>query len=138
LETTTAITRTTATASKRKPRSLCLTKYIKNIQQANKRTAAEYEYRLSKFEKYVVAYQQQYQQDQITTSLDQVIEELKNKGSNKIDPCDLLSGFVAYIQEEQGIENPNTIRHFVITARNFLEYHDVEISPRRFKSRSNY
>ena len=79
LDTTSAITRTTtttATASNRKPRSLCLTKYIKNIQQANKRTAAEYEYRLSKFEKYVVAYhqQQEYQQDQITTSLDQVIE----------------------------------------------------------------
>ena len=135
METTAAITRTTtATASNRKPRSLCLTKYIKNIQQANKRTAAEYEYRLSKFEKYVVAYQQQeYQQDQIT-SLDQVIEELK-KDSNKIDPCDLLSGFVAYIQEEQGIENPNTIRSFVITARNFLEYHDIEISPRKFKLR---
>jgi peroxiredoxin family protein len=103
LETTTAITRTTATASNRKPRSLCLTKYIKNIQQANKRTAAEYEYRLSKFEKYIVAsyqHQEYQQQDQIIASLDQVIEELK-KGSNKIDPCDLLSGFVAYIQEEQ-------------------------------------
>jgi hypothetical protein len=84
LETTTATTwTTTATISNRKPRSLCLTKYIKNIKHGNKRTAAEYEYRLSKFEKYIVAtYQQQeYQQDQITTSLDQVIEALK-KGSN--------------------------------------------------------
>jgi integrase len=33
------------------------------------------------------------------------------------------------------MRNPNTIRHFVITARNFLEYHDVEISPRKFKIR---
>jgi hypothetical protein len=79
-----------ATATNRKPKSLCLTKYIKNIQQANRRTALEYEYRLSKFEKYVVvaAYQQQYQkqnQDQklktIITSLDQVIEELKRSNS---------------------------------------------------------
>ncbi len=30
---------------------------------------------------------------------------------------------------------PNTIRYFVITARNFLEYHDIEISPRKFKLR---
>jgi hypothetical protein len=86
---TTATTTITATATNRKPTSLCLTKYIKNFQQANKRTALEYEYRLSKFEKYVVAYQQQYQQQQnqdrkiktIITSLDQVIEELK-RGSN--------------------------------------------------------
>jgi integrase len=33
------------------------------------------------------------------------------------------------------MRNPNTIRHFVITARNFLEYHDIEISPRKFKIR---
>ena len=139
----TTATTTTATATNRKPRSLCLAKYIKNIQQANKRTALEYEYRLSKFEKYVVvAYQQQQYQQQnqhrktktIITSLDQVIEELK-RSSNTIDLYDLLSGFVAYIQEEQGIENPNTIRSFVITARNFLEYHDIEISPRKFKLR---
>lgn len=70
----------------------------------------------------------------IITSLDQVIEELK-RSSNTIDLYDLLSGFVAYIQEEQSIENPNTIRSFVITARNFLEYHDIEISPRKFKLR---
>jgi integrase len=138
---TTATTTITATSTNRKPTSLCLTKYIKNIQQANKRTALEYEYRLSKFEKYVIAYQQQYQQQNqdrkrktIITSLDQVIEELK-RSSNTIDPYDLLSGFVAHIQEEQGIENPNTIRSFVITARNFLEYYDIEISPRKFKLR---
>jgi integrase len=139
---TTDTTTITATATNRKSSSLCLTKYIKNIQQANKRTALEYEYRLSKFEKYVVIYHQQYEQQQnqdrkrktITTSFDRVIEELK-RGSNKVDPYDLLSGFVAYIQEEQGIENPNTIRSFIITARNFLEYHDIEISPRKFKLR---
>ncbi len=46
-----------------------------------------------------------------------------------------MSDFVAYLQQEEGIENPNTIRYFVITARNFLEYHDIEISPRKFKLR---
>jgi integrase len=44
-----------------------------------------------------------------------------------------LSGFVAYLEEEEDIENPNTIRYFVATARNFLEYNDIEISPRKFK-----
>jgi hypothetical protein len=36
---------------------------------------------------------------------------------------------VAYLEEEEDIENPNTLRYFVITAASFLEYNDVEISP---------
>jgi integrase len=141
METAAATTMTATITSNRRARSLCLAKYIKNIQQANKKTAVEYGYRLSRFERYIVAASEEHQQPQqdqelkITiNSLDQVIDELK-KSSDKIDPYDLLSGFVAYLQEEEGIENPNTIRHFVTTARNFLEYHDIEISPRKFKLR---
>jgi integrase len=63
------------------------------------------------------------------------VEDLKRNNNTKIDPYDLLSGFVVYLQQEENIRNPNTIRHFVITARNFLEYHDIEISPRKFKLR---
>ncbi|HKG70666.1 MAG TPA: hypothetical protein VKA87_02150 [Nitrososphaeraceae archaeon] len=48
---TTTITTTTKTT--KRSRSLCLAKYIKTIQQANERTATQYEYRLSKFEKYI-------------------------------------------------------------------------------------
>jgi len=79
--------------------------------------------------------QQQQQNQEIIITLDDVINELKNNGNknNKIDPYHLLSGFVAYLQEEEGIENPNTLRYFIITATNFLEYNDVEISPRKFK-----
>jgi hypothetical protein len=51
METTTTIATTATTTSNRGIRSLCLAKYIKNIQQANERSAAEYEYRLSRFEK---------------------------------------------------------------------------------------
>src|SRR5215213_5988460 len=117
-----AIATATTTTSNSRARSLCLAKYIKNIQQANKKTATEYDYRLSRFEKYVVIaseehqLQQQNQEPKVTIrSLDQVVDELKSS-NNRIDPYDLLSGFVAYIQEVVGIENPNTIRHFVITA----------------------
>jgi hypothetical protein len=42
-----------------------LAKYIRNGQQANEATAAQYEYRLSRFEKYIaMAYKEQQQQDQ--------------------------------------------------------------------------
>jgi integrase len=124
----------TETTNNRRIRSPPLAKYIKNVEQANEGTAAQYEYRLSKFEKYIVAaYKEQHQQQQELTTLEHVINELKSGNHNKIDPYDLLSGFVVYLEEHEGIENPNTIRYFIITARNFLEYNDIEISPRKFK-----
>jgi hypothetical protein len=75
--------------------------------------------------------QQKHQNLEQTTVLDHVINELKIANNNKINPYDLLSGFVAYLQEMEGIKNPNTTRYFVIAARNFLEYNDIEISPRK-------
>jgi integrase len=140
--TTTATTMTTNTTTNNKSiESRYLANYIRNVQQASKGTAAQYEYRLLKFEKYVVSMaseeeqqERQQRQDQELITLDDVINELKKNGNNnKIDPYELLSGFVAYLEEEEDIENPNTIRYFVATARNFLEYHDIEISPRKFK-----
>src|SRR5829696_6834313 len=128
---------TTTTTNNQRIRSPSLAKYIKNVQQANERTAEQYEYRLCKFEKYLVTVseegQQQQQQNQELTVLDHVIDKLKSGNNTKINSYDLLSGFVAYLQEVEGVENPNTIRYFVTAARNFLEYYDVEISPRKFK-----
>jgi hypothetical protein len=122
--TTTATTMTaTTTTNNKRIRSLFVAKYIGNVQQANKGTAAQYEYRLSKFEEYVVKAseeekQQLQQQNQELMTLDDVINELKKNGdNNKIDPYDLLSGFVAYLEGEGDVENPNTMRYFVTTAR---------------------
>src|SRR5829696_8309124 len=123
----------TTPTNNRRSRSPSLAKYIKNVQQANERTAEQYEYRLSKFEKYLIVtasdekeggggegqlQQKKQNLEQTTTALDHVIDKLKsgNNNNNKIDPYDLLSGFVAYLQEDGGIENPNTIRYFVIAA----------------------
>ncbi|HKG71171.1 MAG TPA: tyrosine-type recombinase/integrase [Nitrososphaeraceae archaeon] len=128
---------TTTTTNNRRIRSPSLAKYVKNVQQPNGRTAEQYEYRLCKFEKYLVTVseegQQQQQQNQGLTVLDDIIDKLKSGNNNKINSYDLLSDFVAYLREVEGVENPNTIRYFVTAARNFLEYNDVEISPRKFK-----
>src|SRR5215217_388297 len=126
----------TTTANNQRIRSPSLAKYIKIVQQANRRTAEQYEYRLCKFEKYLVTVSEeepQQQQNQELTVLDHVIDKLKSGNNTKINSYDLLSGFVAYLQEVEGVENPNTLRYFVTAARNFLEYYDVEISPRKFK-----
>ena len=54
----------TTTSNNSRIRSPYLAKYIKNLQQANERNAAQYEYRLSKFEKYAVAASEEEQQQQ--------------------------------------------------------------------------
>ncbi len=79
---------TTTTDNKSISGSQYLAKYIRNVQQANEATAAQYEYRLSRFEKYIArAYKEQRQQDlqqqqnqELIITLDDVINELKNNG----------------------------------------------------------
>jgi regulator of PEP synthase PpsR (kinase-PPPase family) len=101
---------TTTTTNNESIGSRYLANYIRNVQQANEGTAAQYEYRLSKFEKYVVTaseeerqQERQQQQNQELITLDHLVNELKKNGNNnKIDPYDLLSGFVAYLEEEEG------------------------------------
>jgi hypothetical protein len=104
----------TTTTKNQRIRSPSLAKYIKSVQQANERTAEQYEYRLSKFEKYIIVAasdeeeggQQQQQNLGQITALDHVIDRLKSGNNNKIDPYDLLSGFVAYLQEVEGRDIP--------------------------------
>jgi hypothetical protein len=99
--TATATTMTTTTIADNKSiGSQYLAKYIRTVQQANEATAAQYEYRLSRFEKYIaMAYKEEQQQElqqeqnqELIITLDHVINELKNNGNNnKIDPYDLLA-----------------------------------------------
>jgi hypothetical protein len=55
----------------------------------------------------------------------------------KIEVCELLSGYVSYLinyEENKNSKISNlTISQRVITAKKFLEYYDIEISPRKFK-----
>ncbi len=94
--TTTDTTMTTTTTNNKSIESRYLANYIRNVQQASKGTAAQYEYRLSRFEKYAAMtykeeqqqerqQQQQQQRDQeLIITLDDVINELKkNVHDNK-------------------------------------------------------
>jgi glucose-6-phosphate isomerase len=64
--TTTATTMTATTTTNNKSiESRYLANYIRNVQQASKGTAAQYEYRLSRFEKYIAkAYKEESQKQQ--------------------------------------------------------------------------
>jgi len=48
------------------------------------------------------------------------------------DPYDILSNYVIYLQNNSNI-SPATLKARIITAKNFLESHDVDMSPRKFK-----
>ena len=97
-------------------------RYIRNIRAMNKRTAYEYYLRLSNFQDYVISTYK-------TNTLDNIITKTK-EGSE--DPYDILSGYVNYLQTSYNI-SASTLKSRIITAKNFLEYYDVDISPRKFK-----
>ena len=99
-----------------------LEKYIRNIQAMNKATAYEYKFRLTTFAQFI-------SNSYNNITLDHLITKLR-KGSE--DPYDILSNYVLYLQNNYKL-SAGTLKGRIITAKNFLEYYDVDINPRRFK-----
>jgi integrase len=95
--------------------------YIKSVSSMNKSTAREYYFRLVTFQKFI--------QNEYDISLDNLIRKLRI-GSE--DPYDVLSGYVVHLQNNFAI-SAATSKLRIITAKNFLEYNDVDISPRKFR-----
>lgn len=83
-------------------------------------TANQYNIRLNKFELFLLK--------QYGESLDAVIDKIKQE---KVNPYDILNSFCAYLRPQN--LSTSTITYHIVTAKNFLEFHDVEISPRKFK-----
>ena len=62
-------------------------------------------------------------------NIDKLIQQLKNK---KFDPYDILNDFCIFLHNNCNIGSI-TFRDKIITVKNFLEFHDIDISPRKFK-----
>src|SRR5919199_1476182 len=92
--------------------------YVNSVGSMNKRTAHD---RLNKFQDYV--------SNRYNTTLDNIISKI-NEGSE--DPYGILSGYVSYLQTNCNISTIS-LKNCIITVKNFLEYCDVDISPRKFK-----
>jgi integrase len=101
--------------------SEALNKYIKSVGAMNRKTAYEYHHRLTGFQDFLTI--------NYNANLDATIQKI-NDGSE--DPYDILSDYVTYMQTSYNISTL-TIKTRIITAKNFLEYYDVDISPRKFK-----
>ena len=97
-------------------------KYIRNIRAMNQRTAYEYYTRLTNFQDFVISTYKVATLDNIITKINEGVE----------DPYEILNGYVSYLQTSYNI-SVSTLKSRIITAKNFLEYYDVDISPRKFK-----
>jgi integrase len=87
----------------------------------NKATAYEYYFRLATFQNFIM--------NDYKATPDNLILGIKE---GREDPYDILSNYIIYLQNHYNI-SPSTLKSRIITAKNFLEYYDVEISPRKFK-----
>ena len=95
--------------------------YFENTNIMNKSTAEEYINRLKIFNAFL---HKEYDGINIET----LLEKIKD---GTIDTYSILSKFSAN-QKNCNISS-TTIKQRVVTIKNFFEYHDIEISPRKFK-----
>lgn len=105
-------------------RSSCndaISKYIRSVNMMNKSTASEYLVRLNYFKSFI-------KRKSGFSSIDIIIKKIK-KGN--LDAYDLLSEYSLHLQN-CGI-SPLTLKQRIITVKNFFEYHDIDINPRKFK-----
>jgi hypothetical protein len=108
---------------------IALDKYIKSIYAMNKRTAHEYHLRLSNFQDFVISRYKGKAMNKPRTALSDVIAIIKQRSA---DAYEILADYVNYLQTNHNISTI-TIKQRVVTVKNFLEYYDVDISPRKFK-----
>ena len=95
--------------------------YFENTNIMNKSTAEEYLNRLKIFNEFL------YKEYEGIT-IDTLLEKIKD---GTIDTYNILSKYGAN-QKNCNI-SATTIKQRVVTVKNFFEYHDIEISPRKFK-----
>ena len=97
-----------------------ITSYIRNVSTMGASTAYQYLSRLKDFDNFIA---KNYHLD-----ADSLLSKIKQGNQ---DPFDLLSGYAVYLKNRS--VSPLTINQRIVTVKNFFEYCDIEISPRRFK-----
>jgi integrase len=86
-------------------------------------TAQKYDERLKKFGKFASA--------NYGLDIQTLVIKIKKR---KLDFYDLLSRYILHLKQESNNSiAPNSLKNHVITIKNFLEYSDIDISPRKFK-----
>ena len=100
--------------------SNAISRYIKNIRTMNKSTAYIYFTRLTSFKSFISS--------AFNLRIDDLITRIKE---GKEDVFEVLNDYSSYLSNTN--ISSITIKQRVITVKNFFEYHDIDISPRKFK-----
>jgi integrase len=97
--------------------------YIKSIRIMSKGTSHEYLMRLNCFNAFIK------NEFGNRLSVDDLVTKIKE---GELDAYGVLSKFSGYLQSSYNITTL-TLKQRVVTVKNFFEYFDIEISPRKFK-----
>ena len=109
--------------------SQSISKFIKNVTIRNKNTAKQYYSRLLSFDRFVKEYFNNNNNNNIKSNVDNIVNKLKNRD---LDPYDILNDFCLFLQDNYNLSSI-AFRDKITTVKTFLEFNDIEISPRKFK-----
>ena len=121
-------TKTNTTITNLETDSESLSKFIKNVAIRNKNTAKQYYSRLLSFDRFVKEYFNN-NNDNKKSNIDNIVNKLKNR---ELDPYDILNDFCLFLQDNYNLSSI-AFRDKITTVKTFLEFNDIEISPRKFK-----
>ena len=99
-----------------------ITTYITNVSTMSKSTAREYFARLNDFKEFIA------KEYNYRLSIDDLLVKVKKAHQ---DPYNLLNGYASYLRNRN--ISALTLKQRIVTVKNFFEYCDIDISPRRFK-----
>jgi integrase len=97
--------------------------YLSIMSTMNKGTAKEYAARLKSFETFILNHYGRH------ITVDKIILKIKEESEN---PYNILNNYAAFLLRSKNVSS-STLKQRIITAKNFLEYHDVDVSPRKYK-----
>ncbi|MGB8085286.1 MAG: hypothetical protein WCF07_03225 [Nitrososphaeraceae archaeon] len=100
-----------------------VTDFLSIMSNMSRRTAKEYAIRLNSFRKFVLAHYGEH------ITIDNLIVKVKEESES---PYSVLNNYAVYLLKGNNVPNL-TLKQWIVTVKNFLEYHDVDISPRKFK-----
>ena len=111
--------------------SQLISKFIKSVSVRNKNTAKQYQSRLLLFERFVL---KEFDNNNKKLNVDKLIQQLKN---GELGPYDILNEYCLFIHNNYNVSSI-TFRDKITTVKTFLEFNDIEISPRKFKLKVRY
>ena len=98
-----------------------LIEFINYVSIGNHNTAKSYNSRLLFFARFA--------KEKYGIVLDEIIQKLRDK---EYDPYAILNEYCLFLKNNFNLSN-STFRDKLITVKTFLEFNDIEISPRKFK-----